>query len=233
MDGVDLNRYRFDYDLTFAALTMNAAGKIYHRYGGRDASGAETYLSMPSLLDVMRATLTAHRSPSPEPPANRPPPKPRTIRDLEPYNSIKLEGKDRCVHCHMVHTAQRVEARAKNTFERRDIWIWPEPARIGVTLDPKDQPRVKGVAPGSAAARAGLVAGDRLLTVGNTRIASFTDVQAALHDVPWSGDKLTARIERSGEPRTVTLELTEGWREGTPRSFAWRASKWGLQPAPG
>ena len=33
MAGVDLALYRFDYDLTFAALLMNADGTIYHTYG--------------------------------------------------------------------------------------------------------------------------------------------------------------------------------------------------------
>jgi len=70
MTGVDLSVYRFDYDLTFAALLMNADGTIYHTLGGRDASSAMSQLAMPSFVRVLRETLEDHRvySKSPKPP---------------------------------------------------------------------------------------------------------------------------------------------------------------------
>ena len=39
--GSDLNQFDFDYDLTWAGFFVNADGKVYGRYGGRDASGPD------------------------------------------------------------------------------------------------------------------------------------------------------------------------------------------------
>jgi len=233
MNAVDLSRYRFDFDLTFSAMTMNADGTTYHRYGGRPPKSADGWLSMGSFAKVLERSLETHRrySAKPEPPkiAAR-----RTIRDLEPYNTEKLKAKPAdCVHCHMVHTALRVEKRAAGEWKSRDIWIWPPPERIGLTIDAGDQQTIVAVGSGSAASKAGLGIGERVLRIGEQPIASITDVQAALDPLPWNGGRLMIETQRAGKPRTVAVELTRGWREGTPRSFAWRAYKWGLQPSPG
>ncbi len=60
MAGVDLETYRFDYDLTFTALLMNADGTIYHTYGGRTWEDAQSHLSERAFADVLTRTLAEH-----------------------------------------------------------------------------------------------------------------------------------------------------------------------------
>ena len=67
LKGVDLSTYLFDFDLTFAALLMNADGTVYHRYGGRDETSSMTFLGMPSFVRLLQQGLAshqAHRTPS-------------------------------------------------------------------------------------------------------------------------------------------------------------------------
>ena len=62
MAGVDLSMFRFDFDLTFAVLLMNADGTIYHTFAGRDWTHADSHLDRPaqpviSLSHVMVGPL--------------------------------------------------------------------------------------------------------------------------------------------------------------------------------
>ena len=60
MRGVDLARYTFDFDLTFAAVLARADGYIYHRFGGRDHESADGWLRMEALESVLKRTLEEH-----------------------------------------------------------------------------------------------------------------------------------------------------------------------------
>jgi len=60
MQAIDLNRYRFDFDLTLCILLANADGTIYHRYGGRTHDDPLAWMSTKTLIDVMRGTLAEH-----------------------------------------------------------------------------------------------------------------------------------------------------------------------------
>ncbi len=60
MNGVDLNLFRFEYDLTWMAFFMDAADHFYARYGGREDAGAESHLTQKSLARTMRQALDLH-----------------------------------------------------------------------------------------------------------------------------------------------------------------------------
>lgn len=64
--------------------------------------------------------------------------------------------------------------------------------------------RVLAVAPGSAAAAAGLAAGDEIVAVGGEPVHSLVDLRLALdgHD---PGEPLALRVRRQGEERTVEV----------------------------
>ena len=81
MSRVDLSRYRFDYDLTFAILMMHPDGTIYHRFGSRDHKDPMGWMSMPALIRLMRMTLAQHAfyKAKPNPPKLA---APRTILDV-------------------------------------------------------------------------------------------------------------------------------------------------------
>lgn len=124
MRGVDLTVFQFDYDLTFAALVMNADGTVYHRFGGRDWTDAQSRLSMKGLVRLLRESLEDHREyqKNPKPPETK---KKRAMEDLPKY--AKLD----CIHCHMV-----------NDVDRPSIWMYPRPERIDLELE-VDEPITK------------------------------------------------------------------------------------------
>jgi len=226
---VDLARTPFDFDLTFAALLMHPDGHVYHRYGGRDERGADVWLSLPSLERVLSETLAEHEAyrAAPAPPPRRPP-----LR-LAEVPAYKKRDKGECIHCHSVFPALYEEARDAGRFGEDDRWVYPPPGRLGLDLERDDQTRVAAVAAGSPAAAAGLARGDRLVRAGPQRLATSSDLSQVLHDLGPGPTKLVVAIERDGAARELTLELSAGWKRGTPLEFSWRPFKWGFTPDPG
>ena len=260
MRGIDLERYVFDTDLTFAVLWANADGTVYHRYGGRDVRGAEHWLSSASLEAGMRAGLASHAGyevgdidPDYQAPA------PLYMEQIPAYQK---RDKGACIHCHSVQPARYEEELAAGTWDVAKTWRYPTPTRVGFDLGRDDQRLVTFVERGSAAAHAGLAVGDRLVSVGAQRIATASDAMYALDVFPSGGGELALRFERepevpdpseqadaatSGhaagtgdgasarepEVRSTVLTLDAGWKAGTAIDFSWRPFKWGLTPAPG
>lgn len=229
MRGVDLKRYDFDWDLTFAALVMHPDGTIYHRYGGRDHRGAGVWLSERSFENFLRQGLETHAAYLRDPH----PPEPREPLYLEEVDAFAVKDKGECIHCHSVFPSLRAEARERGEWGTDGDWIYPPPSRLGFDLDRDDQRSVTGVEPETPAARAGLLPGDRLLSLDGRDLATVSDLSAVLHGLPAEGGVQTLTIERDGSPRTLDLELATGWKRGTPLSYSWRPLKWALLPAPG
>jgi serine protease Do len=239
MRGIDLETFRFDFDLTFYVLLMNADGTVYHRYGGRDETDAMAWLSMPSFVRFLNQGLATHEEHQPRPPArSAEETAPFTLDSLPVWRDKVAERERRgqpvdCYHCHFVFDADREQRMADGTWSRDLIWRWPPPGRVGLTLNPEQPESVQDVRRGSPAAVAGLRAGDRLLRVGEQRILSHADLSWVLEDTPAEGARLAVAYEREGRSATTNLELAAGWREGTPLEFSWRPSKWQLRPRPG
>ena len=232
MRGVDLETYRFDFDLTFSVLFMHPDGTIYHRFGGRDHRSPVTWISMPPLIDLMKRSLIDHAAYSKAPR----PPKPRKKRSIDDFPTWKKwvgERKIDCAHCHQVGEHEIGSAEMAGGFDRESIWRWPSPERIGLVVDPVEQDRVRQVIPASPAAASGLRPDDRLVNVGATAIGSINDIQAALEDASREPTELDVVYRRAGETKTAKLSLGKDWKRGDDRSFAWRALKWGMSPAPG
>lgn len=232
MAQVDLSRYEFDFDLTFSILLMNADGTTYHRFGGRDHTGPLSWMSLPALTRVMRITLAEHAfyQMKPAPPKLQPR---KTIMDVAPFKERTKEKKLECVHCHSIQPALREEAREKKSWQPDDIWIYPTPDQIGIALHEVHQRRITAVFPTSPAEAAGLKMSDEILKIGTTPIASFADVQAALHKASKGDVELDVEFKRRNAKKQVKLKLSKGWKVGSPLSFSWRPSKWDLQPSPG
>lgn len=231
MQAVDLSIYRFDYDLTFAMLFLHPDGTIYHRYGGRDHQGPMAWISMPTLLEVMRASRVAHKtySKSPKPPQLGPR---RTILDITAYQK-RYKKKAECVHCHQIQPILHAEAQDQKRWRQEDIWIYPPPLQIGLGLDPNQQRTITKVVTDSPGFRSGLQPGDQLTQIGTHAIASISDVQAALEAAESGATKIPVLFRRAGAEQRTDIQLGAGWKVGTPLSFAWRPSKWDLSPAPG
>jgi hypothetical protein len=239
MRDVDLSRFRFDFDLTFAAMTAAADGTVLHRYGGRDAADAQSALSMASLAAFLRGSLAGHARRAGErtsagaesPPAG--PASDRTIAALPAFRRREREERLDCVHCHTVNDFEFEEAVAGGSWKREQMWVYPDPARLGLEVERDDQQRVARVEPDGIAAKAGLAPGDRLLRAGGQELLTRADLQWALHGLPPGATKLPLRFERDGEARDVALALPDGWKVADPLSYSWRAYKWNVPPQPG
>ena len=239
MAGVDLNIFTFDYDLTFAAVLMNADGTIYHRYGSRDSGPAASRLSMASFVRVLRESLKDHEIYQAKP---RPPePKEKRTADEIPSLARKIEERKRtgkhaeCIHCHMVNGERDETARESGKFLRDEVLgRWPLPEKVGLTLDIDDPALVKRVAAGSPAASAGVKPGDRLVRAGEQRIRTQTDLQWILDSTPNASATIQLETIREGDMVMLPkLELRPGWKIADPWELAWRSSMWGLRPQPG
>src|SRR5262245_18573971 len=103
MRGVDLDGFDFDYDLTWAALILNADGRVYGPYGGRTPDSASGHHSLAGLRHALDAALAAHRR---EPPAAKAGP-PRRPHTAEQYPAAARLSPGACIHCHNVSEFRR------------------------------------------------------------------------------------------------------------------------------
>ena len=133
----------------------------------------------------------------------------------------------------MVNEAVTGDLKDRNRWTRDKAWRWPDPIQAGLSVGRDDQSVVSGVRKGSAADKAGLKEGDRLVSLGDQRILTFGDVQRVLDETPLRGGVLPLSWDRGGTTHKKTLELTKGWKEAAPLVYSWRASKWPLSPKPG
>lgn len=217
--GLDLRLFEFDYDLTWYAFLLNADGTVYGRYGGRDASDAEARLSLKGLRYALTRALEAHREP--------PPPRPPAGDPVRAEDSAAAKRHRGCVHCHNVNEFRRADLRAAGRWDRNDVWVYPPPENVGITLDVDAGDRVKAVRPGSPAEKAGLKPGDQLRRLNGYPVASFADATFALHKAPTRGTTLVSWV-RDGRESAGTLELADGWRK---TDLTWRPSMRDLLPS--
>jgi hypothetical protein len=221
---LDLAKFQFDYDLSFSTIFFNGDGTVYGRFGSwlhqKDAQAKATE----GFKRALEGALALHRAY----PANKaalagkqggPTPfrKPVEIPTLAAKYPAELNWNGKvvqsCVHCHQIGDAFRVTYRDKGqTIPTELIYPFPAPETIGLTLA-DDQPRqVTAVAAGSIAARAGVRAGDELVSLAGQPPISIADVSWALHRAPASGS-LAAVVKRAGTDKPVTLALPANWRQ--------------------
>jgi hypothetical protein len=223
MRGVNLNQFEFDYDLTWAGFFINANGKVYGRYGGRDAGEADARLSLAGLKYAMQKNLAAfRRDPQAQPEGDI-----SRVVSVEQYPAAQRGKANDCIHCHQVYDFRRDALRAEGKWSQDMVWVYPLPENVGLTLDVDKGDRVKAVAPNSAAHRAGLRAGDVLQSLNNVPIAAMADAQHALHRAAATG-QIPIVWQRGGQRMTGNLVLTEGWKK---TDISWRGSMWSLEPS--
>jgi serine protease Do len=219
--GVDLSLFEFDYDCAWYGFFLSPDEVVYGRYGGRDARSDEGRLSLPGLKYAMEKALARHRAG-----AEKPAPRNKPVR-VEEYKAAKLRRGNECIHCHQVNEFRRADAKAAGTWTRDDLWVYPLPENVGITLDVDRGDLVKAVAAGSAAARAGLHAGDVLAKLNGLPVASFADAQYALHKAP-KGGAIPVEWKRGTDRMEGALEVADGWRK---TNITWRSSLLDILPS--
>jgi hypothetical protein len=229
MAEVDVGLFDFDFDTTFHTFVMNADEQIYLRYAGRREGAHSDFLSEASLCNALERGLAIHDEVKAG--TRTLPARPKS-RLAQSYPNVKrIVEKGQCVHCHQIAQAKAEEAIASPEFDRlRDVWIYPLPDRLGIELDPELPMSVTGVS--GAARAAGMRKGDFIEKVGETAVATFADLQNALHLLPPETKTVSIEVLRPSAKsgtKALTIKLPEYWRV---TNINWRAMAHTLQPFP-
>ena len=234
MNGVDLRRFDFDFDTTWAAFFLDPELNIYSRYGGRDEREPADRLSKESLLSTMDEVLKTHRQLRGAPGAayrqqldqrfrknviqiDDPPDRPEDIPLLK-------QSHQGCIHCHQVQEYRLLQAASDQTFNRKMLFQWPLPESIGIQLDPKDGVTISEIEPKSAAAAGNLKPGDAISFANGFPVRSEFDLRWVLARHT-ADDKLALEVQRGGSISLIKLGIPLSkngtWRE---TELGWRKS---------
>ncbi len=229
MRGVDLDLFDFDYDLTWMGFFLDANGTIHGRYGGRDAASAESRVSLRGLRYALEAALERHRQARLRcTQTGEGEEKEKQPRTVERYPAVRRLPERACIHCHQVYDLRRESLQAKGKWRLDDLWVYPLPENIGLTLECDRGDFVSRVAADSPAHRIGVRAGDRLREVNGESISSFADLQYVLHRAPAKGTLALSWLHGE-KTRKEELTLAEGWKK---TDLSWRWSLRGVDPPP-
>jgi len=234
MKGVDLKRFRFDYDQTFAILMMDAEGSTYSRFGSNDEKADAGRMSIAGLKHAMEGVLARHAV------AARPNRAARSSRsgnnpgvfttaDYPAFARTKT-AQQSCYHCHYANDARFLQRRAEGTFRKDLLFQYPFPENIGLTLEVDRNNVVKAVLPGSAAEAAGVRRGDQVIAANGVPVLTSADLQFALNSVPEPGKVLLAVARGGKRLAPLPLALGPGWRR---TDISWRPSQAGIPPTVG
>ncbi len=98
--------------------------------------------------------------------------------------------------------------------------MYPHPEVVGLTLSKDHCARVESVAPDSAASRAGLKAGDDVVSFAGQPLVSVADFVWVLQITADEGGKLPITVRRGADTKALELELRPLWRRAG--DFGWR-----------
>jgi S1-C subfamily serine protease len=214
IDNADLSLFEFDYDLTFMVFFLNAEGKVYARYGGRDASSPDKRQSLEGLLYTMKSVLRMHASEE----------KAFALRSQDAAKFIRdtagARRGGRCLHCHQVKEILNADLQRKGQWSHDMVWRYPLPENLGFALEIDRGNVIKEVKEKSPASVAGLLAGDVVRRLNGVPVHSFGDAQYALDIAPKTG-AIEVVWQRGDKVLKDGLALSEGWRK---TDITWRPS---------
>ncbi len=235
-NAIDLTRFQYDFDQSFAAVLMHPDGTIYARFGTRSDRPEYEDISLQGLRATMEAVLALHRDDDFDRTALEGKQvgrvrfaKPTDFPSLAKYGSaLDYEGQveQSCIHCHQIRDAERLVYReARRAIPDPVLFPYPDPDVLGLRIDPQSTSTILTVAPGSPAEVAGLQPGDAIRSLGGQPIFSTADIQWVLHNAPDPAE-IAAEILREGKTELVQIALPSGWRRG---DISWRVTTWELR----
>lgn len=251
MNRVDVRRFEFDFDTTWAGFFTDSKLRIYSRYGGRDEHDPESRLSKPSLLQTMNEVLIAHRSVELSAKQDKPvsPRDWKIVWHPEPATSatpmdlpLLRKNHNGCVHCHQIREYSLLQAFHDGQFERDLLFPFPLPETLGLEFDRKHGHRIASIREDSVAMKSGLRIGDVIAQCNDVPVRSEQDFRWALHRLPGASKSLTLKIGRVSQDATtnalavhsIEVLLPENWRQS---ELQWRKSTrsipvdWGFRAA--
>ena len=205
MDRVDIGLFERDWHNTLYFFILNAEEQIYLRYGGRDETAVDAYLSLESLELALQKGLELHeewkagRLPAP------PRPKPDFARNY-PLLMERTVGRGSCVECHLIADFKAIEKEERGELDKiREMYLSPDIRTIGIHLDvPKGLLVEKAEGP---AAAAGMLPGDVISHVEGAPVYTFGDLQYQYDKVDRAAAATHWSVERGGEKVDLTIEL--------------------------
>lgn len=235
-NGMDMHKFQFDYDQSWAAFVLDADGTIIGRYGTRShQTESDDDVSLEGFLKSLSVALQLHRDidkvrpqlvakTGRAAPVDRPEQFPKL---KEKYgSSLDYEGKvvASCIHCHQVgESVFDWHRRQGKPYPPEAIFPYPNPKILGIIMDPKSARTVKSVTAGSAAEKAGMQAGDEIVTCESQPVIATADIQWVLHHMG-SQRELKCDVQRGDVVVPLKVALSEGWRERD--DIGWRATSW-------
>ncbi len=232
MNGIDLNRFQFEYDLTWMAFFQDGFGITYTRYGGREDESAESHMTQKSLVKTMQKVLVLHESQAVQP-ESKYEPRPTNVstpEDISTMRTMMSKRKESCIHCHDVKNARLKELQRSGRLEKKMVFTYPSPKNLGMVVDSDIQNEIKTILSKSAAEKAGLKPGDKIKSLGGHRVLTFADMTRVLELAPESG-KLDLKFTRNETTETAVLGLEPDWKS-TPNP-SWRSSTNSVGPNSG
>ncbi|MCC6465559.1 MAG: PDZ domain-containing protein [Planctomycetes bacterium] len=210
MTNVDVGLFDFDADSTIYGFALNADEHVYLRFGGRDDESAETYVNEGALKLALERGLDQHKlwqvgklEKQPRPAAKFPKDFPDIKRDCI--------DKNKCVHCHHLGSGKTRQLQGANKLDKqKDLWVYPDIARLGVTLDAQKGLVVKKV--DGAAKSAGMKAKDEIVKVAGRGVLTYGDLQERLDKMPADTRTLEVLVKRGDAEETCVVNLPADWR---------------------
>jgi len=222
-NALDLSLFQFDYDLSFSAIFFNGDKTIYGRFGSwthqkdqHDKSTASFKRALEGAMDIHQSYPGNKESLAGKQGSPSPYKTPVNIPTLTGKYRLELDWQGKvvpsCVHCHQIGDALRLVHRNKpEAIPSNLIYPMPEPATIGLALAQEAAAKVESVMAGSTAAKAGLQAGDEIISLSGHPLISIADVSWALHRAPDIGS-IPAVVKRGDAQQSLKIELPLGWR---------------------
>jgi hypothetical protein len=239
-NGLDLTRFQFDTDQSFAVFFFHPNGTLLGRYGTRsdqkewaqDVSISGLRAALERALDWYRNFETVASSLEGK--------QAKAVEVTSPERYPSLRGKygpaldqegglvKSCIHCHQIGDAEKAMAFDRHrTLPEPILFPFPHPKILGLIIDPATCGTVLRTEKDSPAERAGLRAGDEILQADGQSILSLADLQWVLHHRSGDSQSMPITVLRSNRRLETNLQMEDGWKRRG--DLSWRASTWELR----
>jgi serine protease Do len=209
MDNVDIGLFDYDRYNTLYFFILNADEQIYMRYGGRDATSQDSYLSLESLELALKKGLELHEDYQAGKIKRAERPKPQFPQEI-PMLVERTTANNACVECHLIGDFQLAQREKEGTLDKiTDMFRSPDLKTIGVHLDVPKGLLLKDAQ--GAVQAAGMKPGDRITAVDGTAVWTFADLQYHYDKVPRTAKQVRFTVEREGQSVELATALPIRW----------------------